>query len=103
MARGASARTSERSVVVQTFLDQFLLHGSTVRVEAGEFEVLLEFEVDVVLTAAVLLDRHHDPVAETLRLVRVELDVDLGDDVVLLVQDQDDVCLLYTSPSPRDS
>ena len=32
-----------------------------------------------------------DPVAEALRLVRVELDVHLGDDVVLLVQDQDHV------------
>ena len=56
--------------------------------------MLLELEVDVVLTAAVLLDRDHDPVAEALRLVRVELDVDLGDDVVLLVQDQDDVGLV---------
>jgi hypothetical protein len=56
--------------------------------------VLLELEVDVVLAAAVLLDRDDDPVAEALRLVRVELDVDLGDDVVLLVEDQDDVGLV---------
>ena len=56
--------------------------------------MLLELEVDVVLAAAVLLDRDHDPVAEPLRLVRVELDVDLGDDVVLLVEDQDDVGLV---------
>ena len=35
-----------------------------------------------------------DPVAEALRLVRVELDVDLGDDVVLLVEDEDDVGLV---------
>ena len=56
--------------------------------------MLLELEVDVVLAAAVLLDRDDDPVAEALRLVRVELDVDLGDDVVLLVEDQDDVGLV---------
>ena len=55
--------------------------------------MLLELEVDVVLAAAVLLDRHDDPVAEALRLVRVELDVDLGDDVVL-VEDEDDVGLV---------
>ena len=81
-------------VVVKTFLDELLLHGSAVRVEAGELEVLLELEVHVVLATAVLLDRDDHPVAEALRLVRVELDVDLGDDVVLLVQDQDDVGLV---------
>ena len=82
------------SIVVEALLDELLLDRSAVRVEAGELEVLLELEVDVVLAAAVLLDRDHDPVAEALRLVRVELDVDLGDDVVLLVEDQDDVGLV---------
>src|SRR6478672_11521480 len=70
------------SVVVEPLLDELLLDGSTIRVEAGVLEVLLIFEVHIVLAAAVLLDRDHDPVAEALRLVRVELDVDLGDDVV---------------------
>src|SRR5687767_8255420 len=78
-------------VVVEAFLDELLLHRSAVRVEAGELEVLLELEVHVVLAAAVLLDREDHPVAEALCLVRVELDIDLGDDVVLLVHDQDDV------------
>ena len=64
--------------------------------------MLLELEVHVVLATTVLLDRDHDPVAEALRLVRVELDVDLGDDLVLLVEDQDDVCLLYTSDAADD-
>jgi hypothetical protein len=40
--------------------------------------VLLELQVHVVLAATILLDRDDDPVAEALRLVRVELDVDLG-------------------------
>jgi hypothetical protein len=75
----------------EALLDQLLLHGPAVGVEAGELEVLLELEVHVVLATAVLLDREDDPVAEALRLVRVELDVDLGDDVVLLVHDEDDV------------
>ena len=56
--------------------------------------MLLEFEVDVVLATAVLLDRDHDPVAEALGLVGVELDVHLGHDLVLLVDDQDDVGLV---------
>jgi hypothetical protein len=82
------------SVVVEAFFDELLLDRPPVRVEAGELEVLLELEVHVVLAAPVLLDRHDDPVAEALRLVRVELDVDLGDDVVLLVEDEDDVGLV---------
>jgi hypothetical protein len=81
-------------VGVEALLDEFLLHRPTVRVEAGELEVLLELEIHVVLAATVLLDRRDDPVAETLGLVRVELDVDLGDDVVLLVEDEDDVGLV---------
>ena len=35
-------------VVVQAFLDELLLHRPAVRVEAGELEVLLELDVDVV-------------------------------------------------------
>src|SRR5690349_2300868 len=68
--RGISRRPL---VVVEAFLDQLLLHRSPVGVEAGELEVLLVFEVDRVLPAPVLLDRGDDPVAEPLRLVRVEL------------------------------
>src|SRR5688572_28433244 len=71
-------RISAASVVVEALLDELLLHRPTVRVEAGELELLLELEVHVVLATTVLLDRHDDPVAEALRLVRVELDVDLG-------------------------
>ena len=56
--------------------------------------MLLELDVEVVRAGSVLLDRDHDPVAEALRLVRVELDVDLRDDVVLLVEDEDDVGLV---------
>ncbi len=97
----AIRRSGDASVVVEALLDQLLLDRSTARVEAGELEVLLELEVDVVEAAAVLLDRHHDPVAEALRLVRVELDVDLGDDVVLVVQDQDDVGLVVDGRQPR--
>ena len=63
-------------------------------VEAGELEVLLILEVDRVGAATVLLDREHHPVAEALRLVGVELDVDLGHDLVLLVEDDDDVRLV---------
>ena len=99
--RGAQPRNAAMApprrralIVVEAFLDELFLHRPAVRVEAGELEVLLELEVDVVLATAVLLDRDHDPVAEALRLVRVELDVDLGDDVVLLVEDQDDVRLV---------
>src|SRR5664280_1230793 len=96
--RAAKARSARRprgrSVVVEALLDQLLLHGPTVRVEAGELEVLLELHVDVVLAAPVLLHRDDDPVPEALRLVRVELDVHLGDDLVLLVEDQDDVGLV---------
>src|SRR2546423_13781319 len=91
----ARARASEEgSVVVEPLLDELLLHGPAAGVEAGELEMLLELEVDVVLPAAVLLDRYDCPVAEPLRLVGVELDVHLGDDVVLLVEDQDDVGLV---------
>src|SRR5678815_4742420 len=71
-----------RSVVVEAFFDELFLHRPPVGVEAGVLEVLLELEVHVVLAAAVLLHRDDDPVPEALRLVRVELDVDLGDDVV---------------------
>ncbi len=54
--------------------------------------MLLELEVHGVLaTAEVLLNRDDHPVPEALRLVRVELDVDLRDDLVLLVEDHDDV------------
>ena len=91
---GSGTPPDTASVVVEALLDELLLHRPTVRVEAGELEVLLELEVHVVLATAVLLDRDDDPVAEALRLVRVELDVDLGDDVVLLVEDQDDVGLV---------
>src|SRR3989337_162419 len=90
-----------RLVVVEAFLDEFLLHRSAVRVEAGELEVLLELEVHVVLAATVLLDREDHPVAEALRLVRVELDVDLRDDVVLLVEDEDDVGLVVDRRAAR--
>ena len=55
-------RTSAaRLVVVEALLDELLLHRSTVRVEAGELEVLLVLEVHVVLAAAVLLDRDDRP------------------------------------------
>jgi len=70
--RGAQATTrrwrriSRRSVVVEALLDELLLDAAPVRIEARELEVLLEFEVDVVLATAVLLDRDHDPVAEAL-------------------------------------
>ena len=64
------------------------------RVEAGVLEVLLVLEVHRVRAAAVLLDVAIDPVAEALRLVRVELDVHLGHDLVLLVEDEDDVGLV---------
>src|SRR4029078_13059346 len=94
MARRSVTSARGASVVVQTLLDQLLLDGSSIGVEAAELEVLLELQVDVVLAAAILLDRDDDPVKEPLGLVRVELDVDLRDDVVLLVEDQDDVGLV---------
>src|ERR1035437_10268 len=79
------------SIVVETLLDELLLHRAAIWIEAGVLEVLLVLQVDVVLAAAVLLHRNDDPIAESLGLVRVELDVYLGDDLVLFVDDQNDV------------
>src|SRR6188472_2503520 len=102
-ARPGAPRTDRRaapasvwrqpSVVVEPLLDQLLRGDPTRRIEAAVLEELFVLEVDVVLPAAILLDRGDDPVAIPLRLVRIKLDVDLGDDVVLVVQDQDDVGL----------
>src|SRR4026209_296260 len=82
------------SLIEEPFLDELLGGHATVRIEAAVLEQLLVFQVDVVLAAADLLERGHHPVAIALGLVRVELDVDLGDDVVLVVQDQDDIALV---------
>src|SRR3990170_2083262 len=81
-----AGRVGYRSVVVQPLFDQLLGRDPPGGIEAAVFEELLVLEVDVVLAAAILLHRCHDPVAVALRLVGVELDVDLGNDVVLVVQ-----------------
>ena len=49
------------SVVVEPFLDQLLGRDPTGRIEAAVLEELLVLEVDVVLAAAVLLDRWPPP------------------------------------------
>src|SRR3954452_18759321 len=79
------------SVVVEAFLDQLFLDLAPIRVKGRVLEVLLELEIDRVLAGPVLLDGQDRPVTEALRLVRVELDVHLGHDAVLLVEDQDHV------------
>src|SRR3990170_4037496 len=84
-AYGSSGADRSISVVVETFLDQLLARHLSGGVEAAVVEELLVLEVHVVLAAAILLDGGDHPVPVPLCLVWIELDVHLGDDVVLLV------------------
>ncbi len=60
-ARIGAASVGDRSVVVEPLFDQLLGRDPAGRIEAAVFEELLVLEVDVVLAAAVLLDRWPRP------------------------------------------
>src|SRR5262249_28993674 len=81
------------SLGVEATIDQLLLDETTDRVERRARESFAEFQVDPVLSGTVLDQARHDPVAESLDLLRAEFEIDPGDAVGLLGEHEDRVRL----------